>query len=193
LLGPTGAKRACGPGGDVGDVEEPLLGMTSAGSSCRDQRYVPLTARRIPSVGIRDSLFRRLSDSLNRLGAVISRPAADGEAKGWSRTGSRGPGWRLLRPPRHRPRSPASRRPTPSPRLPRHPPTPRRVTPGGFTFQDEAGGSSPPRLTIPPLDQRKRQSALPESAEAGVYRIKNSYLVTVPRHGCVAPGLRIGP
>jgi hypothetical protein len=52
--------------------------------------------------------------------------------------------------------------------------------------KDEAGGSSPPRPTTSP-DQRKRQSALLESARAGIHRTKNSYLVTVPRHRCLAP------
>jgi hypothetical protein len=58
--------------------------------------------------------------------------------------------------------------------------------------KDEAGGSSPPRPTPGP-NQRKRQSALPESAGRGVGRIKNAYLVTVPRHGRVAPRLRTAP
>jgi hypothetical protein len=52
-----------------------------------------------------------------------------------------------FRPARHRSPASTSRRPTPSPRLPRRPRTPRRLTPRGFTFQDEAGGSSPPRPT----------------------------------------------
>jgi transposase len=34
------------------------------------------------------------------------------------------------------------------PRLPGHPPTHRRLTPGGFTFQDEVPGSSPGRPTL---------------------------------------------
>jgi transposase len=41
---------------------------------------------------------------------------------------------RLLHPPRHRPHSPTSRRPTPGPRLPRHPPT-RRLIPGDSRFR----------------------------------------------------------
>jgi transposase len=43
-----------------------------------------------------------------------------------------GPGWRLLRPARHRSPAPAGRRPTPSPRLSRRPRTRRRVTPRGI-------------------------------------------------------------
>jgi hypothetical protein len=61
------------------------------------------------------------------------------------------PWWRLLRPTRHRSPPAAGRRPTPGPRLPRHPRTPRRLTPRGFTFQDEAAGSSPARPTTPAL------------------------------------------
>jgi hypothetical protein len=38
---------------------------------------------------------------------------------------------------------PASRRPTPGPRLPRHPRTTCRLTPGGFTFQDEVINGEP--------------------------------------------------
>ena len=49
----------------------------------------------------------------------------------------RRPWWRLLRPTRHRSPASTGRRPTPGPRLPRHPRTPRRLTPRGFTFQDE--------------------------------------------------------
>jgi len=50
-----------------------------------------------------------------------------------------------------------------------------------ISFQDEAGGSSPPRPTASP-DQRERWSSCPEHAGRGVCRIKTSYLVTVPRH-----------
>jgi hypothetical protein len=61
-----------------------------------------------------------------------------------------------------------------------------------FADKDEAAGSSPARPTTS-ADQRKRQSAPPESAAAGMHRTKNSYLVTLPCHGCVAPRLRAGP
>jgi transposase len=60
-----------------------------------------------------------------------------------------GPGWRLFRPARHRSPASAGCRPAPSPRLPRRPRTRRCLTPGGFTFQDEAAGSSPARPTTP--------------------------------------------
>src|SRR4029453_12769263 len=51
----------------------------------------------------------------------------------------------------------------------------------GFTFQDEAGGSSPPRPTTA-IDQHKRWSACPEPVGLAGYRTKNAYLVTVPGH-----------
>jgi transposase len=46
-----------------------------------------------------------------------------------------GPGWRLLRPARHRSPASTGRRPAPSPRLPRRPRTPRRLTPGDSRFR----------------------------------------------------------
>ena len=52
---------------------------------------------------------------------------------------------------------------------------------GRFSFQDEAGGSSPPRPTTSP-DQRKCWPGCLEFAWRGVCRITNSYLVTVARH-----------
>src|SRR5687768_6664204 len=52
---------------------------------------------------------------------------------------------------------------------------------GRFSFQDEAGGSSPPRPTTG-SNQRKRHSAHLECAGVGGYRTKNAYLVTTPRH-----------
>ena len=53
---------------------------------------------------------------------------------------------------RRRPRPPARPAITQlhGPRLPRHPRTRCGVTPRGFTFQDEAAGSSPARPTIGP-------------------------------------------
>jgi transposase len=62
-----------------------------------------------------------------------------------------GPWWRLLHPARHRPPAATGRRPAPSSRLPRGPGTRGGVTPRGFTFQDEAAGSSPARPTTPGL------------------------------------------
>src|SRR4029453_391156 len=71
------------------------------------------------------------------------------------------PPWgRLLPPTRHRSRAATGRRPTPGPRLPRHPRIPRRLTPRRFTFQDEGAGSSPARPTTPAPDQWKRWSAV---------------------------------
>jgi hypothetical protein len=59
-------------------------------------------------------------------------------------------GWRLLRPPRRRTRSPASRRPTPSPRLPGHPPTPRPMkgdSPFSMRPEVQVLPGPPPALT----------------------------------------------
>jgi transposase len=54
-----------------------------------------------------------------------------------------GPGWRLLRPARHRSPAATGCRPASGPRLPRRPRTPRRLTPGDSRFRMRSTSGSP--------------------------------------------------
>jgi transposase len=62
----------------------------------------------------------------------------------------------------------------------------------GFSFQDEGGGSSPPRPTKRVSDQQKRWPSSSEPSGRGVCRIKNSYLVTAPGHGQMSSTALLG-
>jgi transposase len=84
----------------------------------------------------------------------------------------RRPGWRLLRPPRHRPRPQNAPWPNSRSSATRSPSNPSPPD-GRFSFQDEAGGSSPARPTTPALSWGNARWS-PSSAVASARHLPHS-------------------